>query len=135
MRKRWLLLTLALVASSISTAHAKSYALDDVDRSPPARGRAPTCPTTELVTYRGTNLPYDAPLTVHPAFAEPLSRFESIAREVGVEVYGRAPRLVHHDGAFACRTTYTWRRWSEHAFGNAVDIEGFSFPAAARAPS
>jgi hypothetical protein len=109
------------------------YELDGLDRVPPPRGGVPDCPRADLVTYRGLVLRYDAAVTVHPAFAERLIRFERLVREVGVEVYGRAPKTLHHGGAFACRTTKSGRMLSEHAYGNALDIEGFSFEPIAKA--
>ena len=125
------LLGAALVsACSIPTASAhgtSSYVLDDVDRSPPAKGRRPVCATADLVTYKGKLLRYEAPVTVHAAFAERLTRFEEVVRDVGIDVYGRAPKTLHHGGAFSCRTTQSGIRWSEHALGNALDLEGFTF--------
>ncbi len=120
-----------------NTPKAPEYELDPRDRSPPARDpkKPPACDTSDLVEYRGLVLRYDAPVRVHPAFVERLIRFERVVREVALEVYGRAPRLLHHGGAFSCRTTATGRRWSEHAFGNALDVEGFSFEPLGRAAS
>ena len=81
------------------------YELDRLDRAPPARGAKPVCNRNDLVTYGGGAVRYAAPATVHPAFAERLLRFERVVREVAIEIYGRAPRLLHHDGAYACRTS------------------------------
>jgi hypothetical protein len=129
-----LLLALACAASlaacsipASAWSRGPSYPLDGVDRSPPPTGQRPVCPTADLVTHHGRLLRYDAPVTVHPAFAERLVRFEEIVRDVGLEVYGRSPKVLHHGGAFACRTTESGIRWSEHAFGNALDLEGFTF--------
>jgi hypothetical protein len=123
----------AFVSACTVPVHAWSrgpdYALDDVDRSPPSKGQRPVCSTKDLVLHRGKFVRYDAPVNVHTAFAERLVRFEEIVRDVGVEVYGRAPKVLHHGGAFACRTTESGIRWSEHAFGNALDLEGFTFDA------
>lgn len=129
MNKRFIgLLTLALASCAPSAAEA--YPLDARDRSAPAGGRA-VCAPDEMVTYRGTALRYAAPVQVHPSFTASLERFERIANEVGVEVYGRAPSKLHHGGAYACRTMPSGR-YSEHAFGNALDLEGFSFAAAGK---
>jgi hypothetical protein len=113
--------------SSVLRGRGTSYALDAVTRDVPPKGSAPACPKEDLVTYRGTNLRYDAPVTVHRAFPDRLARFETIAKEVGIEVFGRAPKTLHSGGAFACRTTKSGRYLSEHALGNALDVEGFSF--------
>ena len=111
-------------------ADGARYALDDRDRTAPVDGRA-RCAPEELVLHRGSAVRYAAPVKVHPAFVSRLERFEQIAREVGIEVYGRAPRTLHHGGAYACRTMPSGR-YSEHAFGNALDLEGFTFPAAGK---
>jgi|GEM_PF-3795380 len=109
-----------------------AYELDALDRAAPAPKTKPTCSTTSLVAYRGTTVKFEAWATVHPAFRARLQRFEEVARDVGIEVFGRAPKLLHHAGAYACRTTERGRM-SEHAFGNALDVEGFSFPPLAKA--
>ena len=107
---------------------ADDYVLDELDRAGPARGKRPICATEDIVPYRGTTVRYEVPASVHRAFVPRLTRFETIVEEIGVEVYGRKPRLLHHAGGYMCRTS--WRgRMSEHAFGNALDIAGFSFPA------
>jgi hypothetical protein len=107
-----------------------SYPLDARDRSAPVDRKA-KCTPDELVTYRGEALRYSAPVQVHPAFTERLQRFERIASEVGIEVYGRAPTKLNHGGAYSCRTMPSGR-YSEHAFGNALDLEGFTFAAAGK---
>jgi hypothetical protein len=104
-----------------------AYELDQVERAVPPAGAEPTCPKEDLVPYKGEVLRYERPATVHRALPERLARFEAIARDVGVEIYGRPPSVVHHAGAFACRTTQSGRYLSEHALGNALDVEGFSF--------
>ncbi|MBX3188327.1 MAG: extensin family protein [Labilithrix sp.] len=124
------LIAIALLACA-SPARA-DYALDALDREGPEQGKKPVCSREDLVTYRGTTLKYAAPASVHRAFAERLARFEKIVEEVAIEVYGRAPSRLHHAGGFMCRTS--WRgRMSEHAFGNALDVAGFSFTAMSKA--
>jgi hypothetical protein len=129
-----LLLALTLFScappAAATPSHAGAYALDGRDRSRPADGKV-ACTPDELVTYRGSELRYAVPVQVHPSFTARLERFERIARDVGIEVYGRAPKTVHHGGAYACRAMPSGR-YSEHAFGNALDLEGFSFAAAGK---
>lgn len=107
-------------------APADDYELDALDRSGPARGKKPACEHDAIVAYRGKIVRYEVPASVHRAFVPRLERFERIVAEVGAEVYGRAPKLLHHAGGYMCRTS--WRgRMSEHAFGNALDVDGFTF--------
>lgn len=116
--------------TSGASSRGVTYALDARDRSAPTDGK-PICTPDEIVTYRGEAIRYAAPVQVHPSFTERLERFERIARDVGIEVYGRAPKTLHHGGAYSCRTMPSGR-YSEHAFGNAFDLEGFSFAAAGK---
>lgn len=110
---------------------ADDYALDELDRSGPERGKKPSCERASILAYRGTTVRYEVPASVHAAFVTRLARFEEVVAEVGTEVYGRAPKLLHHAGGYMCRTT--WRgRLSEHALGNALDVGGFTFPAIAK---
>lgn len=109
-------------------ARSDPYELDDLDRSGPERGKKPTCAHDAIVAYGGKTVKYDVPASVHRAFVERLARFEEVVAEVATEVYGRAPKLLHHAGGYMCRTS--WRgRLSEHALGNALDVGGFTFGA------
>lgn len=143
--RRWLgwgsLMVLALCAS---VAHSQDvsffsfftgwppdrYELDSVERIAEGPGR-PDCDTSSLVRYRGEHIRYTA--RVHRAFVPRLVRFENLVTELATEHYGRAPRRLRHRGAFNCRIARGRRaRISEHAFGNALDLQGFEFPALAR---
>jgi hypothetical protein len=122
-------MTLTFFVAGTTPALA-SYPLDALDRSPPPSGK-PSCSPEDLVRYRGEVVRYATPVMVHPAFVSRLARFEQIAQEVAIEIYGRAPKTLHHGGAYACRTMPSGR-YSEHAFGNALDLEGFEFAAAGK---
>jgi len=104
-----------------------TYDLDQVPRTIPARGRI-RCPEIDMIHYRGDVLRYSSTLRVHRAFKERLRMFEEVARDVAIEVYGRAPRRIVHKGSYNCRRI---RRFpdmmSEHGLGNAIDIAGFDF--------
>jgi hypothetical protein len=127
-----------------SFAHASeltpAYPLDDVARVL-AEGEQLPCKRGDLtlVSYRGTHLAYQKPVTVHPAFRAQLAAFESIVSEVAIAHFGRAPRKIVHLGAYACRTMRRYPDWvSEHALGNALDVAGFDFgplPRTAAAPT
>lgn len=123
-------LLLALTSPALA---ADSYPLDTESRIVPARGRL-RCPHVDLIWYKGAVIPYWGKVRVHPAFAERLRRFEEVARDVGIEVYGRAPRFIKHIGTYNCRRIGAWPiLLSEHAFGNGIDVTGFVF-GKARAP-
>jgi hypothetical protein len=65
---------------------------------------------------------------VYVDFRERMVFFEDIVAEVAKDVYGRAPKKIKHLGTYNCRRI---RRFpdllSEHALGNAIDVEGFDF--------
>jgi len=108
------------------------YALDNVSRTVPERGRV-KCPDITLVRYRGDFVRYHKAVRVNVHFRARLREFEKIVRETSIEVYGRAPRRIRHLGSYSCRRIGGWPTYiSEHGLGNALDIEGFEFARANR---
>lgn len=108
------------------------YELDSVERLAERPGR-PDCDTESLVRYRGDKIRYARSARVHHAFVPRLSQFEALVTEMAIEHYGRAPRRLRHRGAFNCRIARGRQaRISEHAFGNALDLQGFEFPSLPR---
>ena len=102
------------------------YPLDVVPRSAPAGDLA--CPHVELVAYTGDVLRYKPIVWVYTGFRPRLAAFEAVVRDVAVEVYGRAPERIVSLGAYGCRRMRDHAGWlSEHALGNAIDVEGFDF--------
>ena len=103
------------------------YALDDVSRIVPARGKV-KCPKLELVRYEGETVRYHKPVKVHPLFQERLRRFEEVVRDAAIEVYGRPPTKIKHIGTYNCRRIRAYPDFlSEHALGNGIDVAGFDF--------
>jgi hypothetical protein len=121
------LIALLLVSFAAPAAADSRYPLDAISRDVPAHA-AFACPTVDLERYSGTVIPFREPVRIYVGFEEHLRAFEEIVRATAVEVYGRAPRVLVHDGAYLCRRV---RRiadlLSEHALGNAIDVEGFDF--------
>lgn len=127
------LLVAALLAVSAPPAADAAYALDGLSREVPTTGRV-SCPDVELTRYEGEVLRYHKATRVYVGFAERLRRFEEVARDVAVEVYGRAPRRVVHLGTYHCRRIGGYPNLiSEHGLGNGIDVAGFDFPALPRA--
>ncbi len=105
-----------------------AYPLDDLARHLETPDETVPCLAEDQERYRGTHLEL-IPITVHPAFIERLAELERIIVEESESTYGRAPSTVWHQGGYACRKSrFRSTRISEHAFGNAIDITGFSFP-------
>lgn len=103
----------------------ETYALDGTERFLEENERL-RCDASGLVGYRSASLRYGA--HVHPAFVERLERFDRFVAETASAFYGRAPRRLVHRGSYNCRSARGRRgRISEHAFGNALDVQGFDF--------
>jgi hypothetical protein len=103
------------------------YPLDSVPRSAPETGDL-ACPKVDLTSYRGDVVRFVPPVWIYTGFEAHLLALEQVARDVGVEVYGRAPIRVVEVGAYGCRRMREHAGWlSEHALGNAIDVAGFDF--------
>lgn len=108
------------------------FELDGVSRSIPPRGQF-RCPDVEQVRYRGTTVKFHKAVTLAKPFVERVARFEAIVAAVATRVYGRAPVRIRHLGGTVCRRMKTFPTLlSEHAIGDAIDIEGFDFGRARR---
>jgi extensin-like protein len=116
--------------SSAEPDKPPAYPLDAISRSVPARGTL-ECPKVDLVDHRGENIKYSPLQTLVAApFGERLKKLERVISEVGVEMFGRAPSRIVHAGTYTCRRMAAHNEFlSEHALGNAIDIEGFDFDA------
>ncbi len=126
------LATLCGTAVLAAPAHGDQYGLDDLERSVPAKGKM-VCPPVELVRYRGDVVRYHSPVRVYVGFRDRLRKFEEVARDVAIEVYGRAPAKIVHIGTLNCRRIRLWPTLlSEHGIGNGIDVAGFDFAAAPR---
>lgn len=106
----------------------RSYALDQTPRfvQPGTRLR---CNRDGLVRHGGTHVRYAGQVLVTEPFVQRLEAFEELVNTLAEEHYGRAPRRLVHRGGFNCRAARGRRgRISEHALGNALDLQGFNFP-------
>jgi len=102
------------------------HPLDTTPRFLEEGERMGRCSAEDLVQHRGDKFRYAA--RVHPAFGDRLSLFEGQVVQLAVEHFGRAPTRMRHGGTYNCRRARGRRgRISEHAFGNAIDLEGFDF--------
>lgn len=84
-------------------AQGDSYELDVLPRFVEAGTKKLTCSREDLVSYRGTAVPYWGPVLVREPFLGRLVRFEEVLAELATETYGRAPRRIRHLGA--CMTS------------------------------
>jgi hypothetical protein len=103
------------------------YPLDGIPRNVPEEGDF-QCPAVELENYRGDVVRYKPAVWIYTGFRPRLAAFERVVRDAGVEVYGRAPDRIVELGGYGCRRMREHNGWlSEHALGNAIDVEGFDF--------
>lgn len=122
-------LTASSTGAELVHARLRAYPLDLIARTAAPSG-ASLCHPKQLVYYRGTRLKLEPPSPVFQPFVARLQRLEETLVEIGVQVYGRAPVKLVHVGTFVCRNVEPERsHLSEHAFGNAIDVTGFRFPA------
>src|SRR5262249_251356 len=85
-------------------------------------------PRVEVAAYRGDVVRYKPEVWVNASFRARLAAFERVVRDVGIEVYGRPPDRILQLGGYGCRRMREHAPLlSEHAFGNAIDVEGFEF--------
>ena len=86
------------------------------------------CPEVELIEYEGEFVSYNRTIEVNPYFKERLRMFERVVHEAATEVYGRPPDEIITYGGHVCKTVGgKGEKWSEHTFGNAIDVSGFVF--------
>src|SRR5690348_8724885 len=84
----------------------RAYPLDNVPRE--VIGKKVVCPDVETEIYRGTTIRYDHPARIYVPFEERLRGLEELIRDTAIEVYGRAPVLLRHDGTYNCRVIRTY---------------------------
>lgn len=116
-------------------ARAKERELADTDYPyhdhPREIGGELNCPDIETAEYEGEAISYNRPIEINPAFRKRLVRFERLVGEVATEVYGRAPDEIVHRGGHTCRSVGGKKeKLSEHTFGHAIDVAGFTFEVA-----
>jgi len=121
--------SLGVAVQSRGAALAFDYPLDAAPRAAAPKGPA-VCRPKQLVQYRGTRVKLEPPSPVFEPFVGRLQRFEETLVEIGTRVYGRAPAAMVHVGTYVCRNVEAEQsHLSEHAFGNAIDVTAFRFPA------
>jgi hypothetical protein len=133
-RAPWILapaLLLAFTAPRAAADPEPPYPLDATPRDAATYTTADgelQCPPVSLVDVRGDVIRYHPLLWVNADFRARLPAFERVVREAGIAVYGRAPDRIVQLGGYGCRRMREHSAYiSEHALGNAIDIEGFDF--------
>jgi hypothetical protein len=90
---------------------------------------AKACVIDTPVVASGLAAALATPATMSCALADRLLHFDQEALQpLAQQMFGQKIVLLRHYGAFSCRAEASTRKghWSQHAFGRAIDIAGFT---------
>lgn len=133
LRRVVFLLLLALAACSrgespevrqcLATLNARGVSWSAAD----APGSGSGCGIAGGVQVRQLSTPFNQPATMSCALALAMNDFETqVVQPAALRHFGKPVAQIRHFGAYACRpSTGTRGRLSEHAKGDAIDVNGF----------
>ncbi len=99
------------------------YPFDSISR---AIEKGDDCPEVELVDYAGTHVKFSKSVKLERGFVTKMVEFEKVIQQEAERVFGAKVDELVHRGGYRCRpVTGRKSKWSEHAFGNALDIASF----------
>jgi hypothetical protein len=93
----------------------------------PAAGSG--CVIDTPIAADGLAMAFTTPAMMSCALAERLMDFDlNLVQPTALRMFGRKVALMRHFGAYSCRTESSRRhdRLSQHAYGRAIDIAGFT---------
>jgi hypothetical protein len=91
-----------------------------------ARQTVEGCGFAEGVKITATPSPLNQPVVLSCPTALALARFDlDVVQPAALQHFGKRVAKIHHVGGYACRSINGSRKWSQHAYGNAVDVIGF----------
>ena len=84
------------------------------------------CGFNEGVKLKATPAPLNQPAVLSCPTALALTRFDlDVVQPAAQRHFGKAVMKIHHLGGYNCRGIVGTRKWSQHAYGNAIDVMGF----------
>jgi hypothetical protein len=84
------------------------------------------CGFDEGVKISATPSRLNQPAVLSCPTALALSRFDSeVVQPAALRHFGKPVTRIVHVGAYSCRGIGGGKKWSQHAFGNAIDVIGF----------
>ncbi len=84
------------------------------------------CGFTEGVKITAVPSPLNQPVVISCPTALALVRFDlDVLQPAAMQHFGKRVAKIHHVGGYACRGIAGTRKWSQHAYANAIDIMGF----------
>jgi hypothetical protein len=84
------------------------------------------CGFEEGVRLTASPSQLNQPATLACPAALALARFDlDVVQPAAQRHFGRGVTRIHHVGGYTCRAVAGTRKWSQHAFGNAIDVIGF----------
>lgn len=86
------------------------------------------CGFQEGIKITATPSPLNQPVVLSCPTALALTRFDlDVVQPAAQRHFGKRVTKIHHVGGYACRAVNGSRKWSQHAFANAIDVMGFDF--------
>ena len=84
------------------------------------------CGFTEGVKITAVPSPLNQPVVISCPTALAMTRFDlDVLQPAAMQHFGKRVAKIHHVGGYTCRGIAGTRKWSQHAFGNAIDVIGF----------
>jgi hypothetical protein len=90
---------------------------------------SPACAIEAPVTANGLAMAFASPAVMSCALADRLMDFDQgLVQPTALRLFGQKVALVRHLGGYSCRLEASARhdRLSQHAYGRAIDIQGFT---------
>ncbi|MBM3533243.1 MAG: extensin family protein [Alphaproteobacteria bacterium] len=84
------------------------------------------CGFSEGVKVTAVPSPLNQPAVLSCPTALALVRFDlDVVQPAAMQHFGMRVTKIHHVGGYSCRGIAGTRKWSQHAFGNAIDVIAF----------
>ncbi|MBM3549581.1 MAG: extensin family protein [Alphaproteobacteria bacterium] len=84
------------------------------------------CGFSEGIKITATPSPLNQPAVLACPTALALSRFDlDVVQPAAMQHFGKRVAKIHHVGGYNCRGIAGTRKWSQHSYGNAIDVIGF----------
>ena len=84
------------------------------------------CGFEDGIKISATPSSLNQPVVLSCPTALALTRFDlDVVQPAAQRHFGKRVTKIHHVGGYACRAINGSRKWSQHAFANAVDVMGF----------
>jgi hypothetical protein len=84
------------------------------------------CGFNEGVRITATPSPLNQPVLLSCPTALAMARFDlDVVQPAAMQHFGKRVSKIHHVGGYSCRSINGTSKWSQHAYGNAIDVIAF----------